>query len=48
VIVNRNKEAKPPAPSKKTVKQLLGELYADKEYMEKLMNDEGTKLSSNN
>ncbi|XP_066919955.1 outer dynein arm-docking complex subunit 4-like [Clytia hemisphaerica] len=40
VIVNRNKEVKPPAPSKKTVKQLLGELYADKEYMEKLMNDD--------
>ena len=32
---------KPPAPSKKTVKQLLGELYADKEYLEKLMEDSG-------
>lgn len=48
VIVNRNKEAKPPAPSKKTVKQLLGELYADKEYMEKLMEDEGFIQSHSN
>lgn len=40
-IANRNKEIKPPAPSKKTVKQLLGELYADKEYLEKLMEDNG-------
>jgi len=38
-IPNRNKEIKPPAPSKKTVKQLLGELYADKEYLEQLMED---------
>ena len=40
-IANRNKEMKPPTPSKKTVKQLLGELYADKEYLEKLMEDSG-------
>ncbi|XP_065052220.1 outer dynein arm-docking complex subunit 4-like isoform X2 [Rhopilema esculentum] len=36
---SRNKETKAPAPSNKTVKQLLGELYADKEYLEKLMQD---------
>jgi len=48
VIVNRNKESKPPAPSKKTVKQLLGELYADKEYMEKLMTDDDFIKSHSN
>lgn len=40
-IASRNKETKVNAPSKKTVKQLLGELYADKEYLDKLMQDEG-------
>jgi len=39
--INRNKETKAPAPSKKAVKQLLGELYADKDYLEKLMKDDG-------
>jgi len=39
IAANRNKEVKAPAPSNKTVKQLLGELYADKEYLEKLMED---------
>ncbi|XP_065655581.1 putative uncharacterized protein DDB_G0282133 [Hydra vulgaris] len=39
-IASRNKDVKLPAPSKKTVKQLLGELYADKEYLEKLINDD--------
>lgn len=43
-LVNRNKEVKTAAPSKKTVKQLLGELYSDKEYFEKLMEDEGRFL----
>ena len=41
LIANRKKEVKAMAPSKKTVKQLLGELYSDKEYFEKLMEDEG-------
>ena len=27
--------------SEKTAKQLLGELYSDKEYLEKLLKDEG-------
>lgn len=29
------------AQSEKTTKQLLGELYSDKEYLEKLLQDEG-------
>jgi len=36
----RKKEDKGPTTSKKTVKQLLGELYFDKEYLEKLMKDD--------
>ncbi|XP_002156897.3 putative uncharacterized protein DDB_G0282133 [Hydra vulgaris] len=39
-IANRNKDVKLLTPSKKTVKQLLGELYADKEYLERLINDD--------
>lgn len=31
--------------SEKTTKQLLGEFYSDKKYLEKLLNDEGTMLS---
>lgn len=30
--------------SEKTVRQLLGELYVDKEYLEKLLLDEGFRL----
>ena len=40
--VNRGKNPKSSGNSEKTVKQLLGELYADKEYLEKLMGDQGT------
>lgn len=40
-VVNRGKNPKSPVNSEKTVKQLLGELYADKEYLEKLMGDQG-------
>ena len=40
-LANRKKEVTASGPSKKTVKQLLGELYSDKEYFEKLMEDEG-------
>lgn len=36
---NRGKNTKPPAASTKTVKQLLGELYADKQYLENLLED---------
>lgn len=39
--VNRGKNPKSSGNSEKTVKQLLGELYADKEYLEKLMGDQG-------
>ncbi|EDO42886.1 predicted protein, partial [Nematostella vectensis] len=38
--LNRGKNTKSPAASDKTVKQLLGEMYADKEYLEKLLNDD--------
>lgn len=40
---NRGKNTKSPVKSEKTVKQLLGELYSDKEYLEKLMADQGKK-----
>ena len=35
----KKKEVKAPPVSKKTAKKLLGELYADKEYFQKLMED---------
>lgn len=38
--VNRGKNTKSPVKSEKTVKKLLGELYADKKYLEKLMDDQ--------
>ncbi|CAH3134120.1 unnamed protein product [Pocillopora meandrina] len=37
---NRGKNTKSPVKSEKTVKKLLGELYADKKYLEKLMDDQ--------
>lgn len=37
---NRGKNTKSPVKSEKTVKKLLGELYADKKYLEKLMGDQ--------
>ena len=36
----KKKEVKKPPVSKKTAKKLLGELYADKEYFQKLMEDQ--------
>ena len=41
-----NKKKRPAKPDqtaaeKKTAKQLLGELYADKEYLDRLLRDEG-------
>eukprot|EP00058_Branchiostoma_floridae_P013087 XP_002598575.1 hypothetical protein BRAFLDRAFT_118336 [Branchiostoma floridae] len=35
-----NKQKPKPKENQKTIKQLLGELYADKEYLEKLLKDE--------
>lgn len=43
---NRGKNTKSPVKSEKTVKQLLGELYSDKEYLEQLMADQGFHGSS--
>lgn len=44
----RKKEPKPHgqkiARTENTTKQLLGELYSDKEYLEKLLQDEGVCL----
>lgn len=36
---SRHKEIKSPGPPPRTQKELLGELYSDKEYLEHLMND---------
>ncbi|XP_031557017.1 tetratricopeptide repeat protein 25-like [Actinia tenebrosa] len=46
--INRGKSNKSPAASDKTVKQLLGEMYADKEYLEKLLSDDDLVNNKNN
>ena len=44
---NRGKNTNPPPSSTKTVKQLLGELYADKQYLENLLNDKAFVQGNN-
>lgn len=42
----QNQQNKKSPKSEKTAKQLLGELYSDKEYLEKLLKDEGDCLAA--
>ena len=41
LLVLQQRKDRPQGKDSKTIKQLLGELYADKEYLEKLWEDTG-------
>ncbi len=48
VVQKREKRDPNKTGSQKTVRQLLGELYADKVYLEKLLEDDQKRNFSNN